>query len=48
VAAWLVGHAQQFGVNQVTFAGQVWTPSSGRWVASGGPAEMVVRITQEH
>ena len=46
VAAWLVGHAQQFGVSQVTFAGQVWTPSSGRWIASGGPVDMTVRITE--
>ncbi|HMG26598.1 MAG TPA: hypothetical protein VKH36_07260 [Acidimicrobiia bacterium] len=47
VAAWLVGHAQEFGVSQVTFAGQAWTPSSGRWLASGGPVEMTVRVTEE-
>jgi hypothetical protein len=47
VAVWLVGHAQQFGVTQVTFAGQAWTPSSGRWVASGGPIEMTVRVSEE-
>ena len=47
VATWVVGHAQQFGVSQVTFAGQVWTASSGRWVASGGPVEMAVRVTEE-
>ena len=47
VAAWLVGHAQQFGVSQVAFAGQAWTPSSGRWVASGGPVDMTVRVTEE-
>ena len=47
VAVWLVGHAQQFGVSQVTFAGQAWTPSSGRWSASGGPVEMTVRVTEE-
>ncbi|HKA93244.1 MAG TPA: hypothetical protein VKE97_05530 [Acidimicrobiia bacterium] len=47
VAAWLVGHAQEFGVSQVTFAGQAWTPSSGRWLASGGPIEMTVRVTEE-
>ena len=46
VAIWLVGHAQEFGVSQVTFAGQSWTPSSGRWVASGGPVELVVRVTE--
>jgi len=48
VVAWLVGHAQEFGVSQVTFAGQAWTPSSGRWVASGSPVDMTVRITEEH
>ena len=46
VAAWLVGHAEQFGVSQVTFAGQAWTPSSGRWVAYGGPVDMTVRLTE--
>jgi hypothetical protein len=47
VAAWLVGHAQEFGVSQVTFGGQAWTPSSGRWLASGGPVEMTVRVTEK-
>jgi hypothetical protein len=47
VAAWLVGHAQEFGVSQVTFAGQAWTASSGRWLASGGPVEMTVRVTEK-
>lgn len=46
VASWLVGHAQEFGVSQVTFAGRSWTPSSGRWVVTGGPVEMVVRVTE--
>ena len=47
VAAWLVGHAQEFGVRQVTFAGQAWTPSSGRWLASGEPVDMIVRVTEK-
>jgi hypothetical protein len=37
VATWLVGHATQFGLNSVTFSGQVWTPSTGRWQPSGPP-----------
>ena len=47
VAVWLVGHAQEFGVSQVTFAGQAWTASSGRWLASGGPVETTVRVNEE-
>lgn len=34
VANWLVGHASSFGVTAVSFAGQRWTPSTGKW----GPA----------
>jgi hypothetical protein len=48
VAAWLVGHAQQFGVSEVSYAGQIWSGASGRWVASGGPVDMVVRVTERH
>jgi hypothetical protein len=33
VASWLLGHGDQFGVDGVTFDGQRWTPSSGRWRA---------------
>jgi hypothetical protein len=29
VAAWLVGHAQQYGLESVTFAGMQWTASTG-------------------
>lgn len=46
VASWLVGHAQEFGVTQVTFAGQTWTPSAGRWLVSGGPVDMTVRVAE--
>jgi hypothetical protein len=47
VAAWLIGHAPEFGISDVSFAGQIWTASSGRWVAYGGPIDMTVRVTEE-
>ena len=31
VASWLVGHADQFGVGQVTFDGRRWTAATGAW-----------------
>lgn len=37
VATWIVGHAQQYRVRKVAFAGQVWTPMSGRWIADPSP-----------
>jgi hypothetical protein len=46
VSAWLIGHAPQFGVSEVGFAGRIWTASSGRWLASAVPADMTVRVTQ--
>jgi hypothetical protein len=45
VACWLVGHASQFGVTAVTFAGQRWTAAAGAWGASS-PVESVVRVEQ--
>jgi hypothetical protein len=45
VSAWLIGHAPQYGVSEVSFAGQIWTASSGRWLTYGGPADMTVRVT---
>jgi hypothetical protein len=47
VAAWLVGHAPEYGISEVRFAGQLWTASSGRWLASHGPVDMAVRVTEE-
>jgi hypothetical protein len=47
VAAWLIGHAPEYGISEVSFAGQVWTASSGRWVAYGDPLDMTVRVTEE-
>jgi len=46
VAAWLIGHAPQYGVSEVGFAGRIWTASSGRWLASAVPADMTVRVTE--
>lgn len=43
VASWLVGHAPQLGITSVAFAGQTWTPNSGKWVPSV-PTEPRVRI----
>lgn len=31
IATWLVGHASQFPIASVSFAGQMWTSSSGEW-----------------
>ena len=46
VSAWLIGHAPQFGISEVGFAGRIWTASSGRWQASAVPADMTVRVTE--
>jgi hypothetical protein len=46
VSAWLIGHAPQYGVSEVGFAGRIWTASSGRWVASAVPVDMTVRVTE--
>jgi hypothetical protein len=47
VAAWLIGHAPEYGISQVSFADRIWTASSGRWVAYTGPVDMTVRVTEE-
>jgi hypothetical protein len=47
IASWLVGHSAQFGITSVTYSGQIWTPSTGRWLAYGGPPDVLVRISQE-
>jgi hypothetical protein len=46
-ATWLVGHAAEFGLTSVAYAGHIWTPSTGLWLAYGGPIDAVVRVTQE-
>jgi hypothetical protein len=40
VASWLIGHAQQYHLTSVSFAGQRWTPT-GAWDPSGSSASMV-------
>lgn len=35
VAGWLVGHAYGYRISSVTFLGQEWTPSSGKWQPQG-------------
>jgi len=43
VASWMVGHAQPLRITSVAFAGQTWTPESGKWTPSA-PIESRVRI----
>jgi hypothetical protein len=45
VAAWLVGHAEQFHITSVSFAGRAWRPSAGTWVTAEGPPDRV-RVTR--
>jgi hypothetical protein len=45
VASWMVGHAEQLRITSVAFAGQTWTPESGKWAPSAG-AESRVRISR--
>jgi hypothetical protein len=47
VAAWLIGHAPEFGISEVSFAGQIWKASTGRWFAYGGPIDFQVRVTEK-
>lgn len=47
VASWLVGHAHDYGIAAVSFAGRRWTASSGRWEAEPRAGEQVlVRLAQ--
>jgi hypothetical protein len=43
VASWVIGHAQQYRVDAVTFAGQRWTPRAGTW-APRPPAVARVQV----
>lgn len=43
VASWLVAHAQTYQIDEVTFAGRRWTPSTGSW-ALRLPARMRVEL----
>ncbi len=42
-AGWLIGHAQEWGVSSVTFAGQRWTAKSGKWSPQSAN-EKIVRV----
>jgi hypothetical protein len=44
IASWLVGHADQYRITSVSFAGRQWTPK-GQWTASRTNARGV-RMTQ--
>ncbi|MGB9377272.1 MAG: hypothetical protein WCB04_07140 [Mycobacteriales bacterium] len=44
IAGFLVVHATEYRVAQVSYLGRTWKPSSGRWVA-GGTADGRVRFT---
>lgn len=47
VAAWLVGHARQYGIASVAFAGRRWTPASSAWSVwkPGAAATAQVQVT---
>lgn len=47
VASWLIAHSAEFGIMSVSYSGQIWTPTSGQWLAYGGPPDAVVRVSQE-
>ncbi|HSS10283.1 MAG TPA: hypothetical protein VLL25_10375 [Acidimicrobiales bacterium] len=41
VASWVVGHAQQYHVKSVTFAGQRWTPARRTWSADSHATDQI-------
>jgi hypothetical protein len=45
VATWLVAHAYQYHVPQVSFAGLTWRASSGKWNGGPRPALSVVSVS---
>jgi len=46
IAAWLVGHASLYGVTDVTFDGQHWTPDQGTWKTAPPARQQVQAQTQ--
>ena len=46
VASWLVGHAQEYRVTTVSFQGQEWKASSGKWRATT-TSDARVRVVQQ-
>jgi hypothetical protein len=48
-ASWLVGQAAQYDIDTVSFAGQTWTRSSGRWRSrSTGPGVTYTLVRPGH
>jgi hypothetical protein len=45
MAAWLIGHGEQYRVGSVATQGQKWTPSEQRWHASSKSAGNAVAVT---
>ena len=45
VACWLVANAYAYRITAVSFAGQQWTPSSGKW-SSSPPVQSQVQLTR--
>lgn len=43
ISSWLVAHASQLGVDQVSFDGRTWTMDSGTW-SQTGPADGVLSL----
>jgi hypothetical protein len=47
VASWLVGHAHDYGITAVSFAGRRWTASSGKWeLAPEAGMQVQARLAQ--
>ncbi|HEY7135578.1 MAG TPA: hypothetical protein VIB48_10970 [Acidimicrobiia bacterium] len=47
VASWLVGHAHDYGISAVSFAGRQWTASSGKWqLAPEAGMQVQARLVQ--
>jgi hypothetical protein len=45
VATWVVAHAYQYHVPQVSFGGQTWQASSGKWKTGSRSVPSVVTVT---
>lgn len=43
IAGWLIGHAVEYGITSVSFAGQRWQATTGVWAAHA-PADSIVTI----
>ena len=45
ISAWLVAHAQRFGLAQVTYDGRTWSADTGEWT-TGGPADGMLSLVR--